>query len=213
MQPPARRPTLSVLLPVFNGAAYLESTIQSVLSQSYPDFEFLILDDGSQDATPQILESYAHRDDRIQTFRHENHGVGFTLQRGVSESRGRYVALIGADDLALPGRFEKQVGFLETNRDHVFVGGYLQVIDADGRMMGLRRYPLTDPDLRRMMLLYNPFGAPAAMFRREDALAAGGFTSRFSTAEDYDFFLRLAKRGKLATLRNPLSHIAFIATP
>ncbi len=197
-------PTLSVLLPVFDGAAYVGSTIESVLSQSYSDLELLIVDDGSDDATPEIIENYARQDPRIRIFRHENRGVGFTLQRGLSESRGGYVALIGADDLALPGRFETQVSFLEANRDYVFVGGYLQIIDAHGRVMGLRRYPVTDRQLRRMMLLYNPFGAPAAMFRRDDALAAGGFTSRFSTAEDYDFFLRLAKRGKLATVPEPL---------
>jgi glycosyltransferase involved in cell wall biosynthesis len=204
MQPSALHPTLSVLLPVFNGATYVESTIESVLSQSYSDFELLVLDDGSQDATPQILERCARRDPRLRIFRHENHGVGYTLQRGLSECGGRYVALIGADDLALPGRFEKQVSFLETNPDYVFVGGYLQIIDTGGRVIGLRRYPATDRNLRRTMLLYNPFGAPAAMFRREDALAAGGFTSRFWTCEDYDFFLRLAKRGKVANLTEAL---------
>jgi glycosyltransferase involved in cell wall biosynthesis len=204
MQLSEHLPTLSVLLPVFNGAAYVESTIESVLSQSYSDFELLVLDDGSQDATPHILEPSARHDPRMRVFRHENHGVGYTLQRGLSESRGRYVALIGSDDLALPGRFEKQVNFLETHRDHVFVGGHLQIIDSDGRVTGLRRYPASDRDLRRAMLLYNPFGAPAAMFRRDAALAAGGFTSRFWTCEDYDFFLRLAGRGKMANLPEAL---------
>lgn len=204
MRPRARFPTLSVVLPVFNGATYLADTIESVLSQSYGDFELLAMDDGSDDATPQIIERYAQHDPRIRVFRHENRGVGYTIQRGLAASGGRYVALIGADDLALPGRFEKQLDFLEAHGDHVLVGGYLQIIDTNGRVTGIRKYPTTDRTLRRVMLLYNPFGAPAAMFRREDALAAGGFTSRFWTCEDYDFFLRLAKRGKVATLPEPI---------
>ena len=196
--------TLSVLLPVYNGAAYVEATIQSILEQSYRTYELIVLDDGSTDQTPQILERYVRSDPRLRVLRHANHGVGYTLQRGLVESKGRFVALIGADDLALPGRLEKQVAFLDANRDHVFIGGYLRIIDAHGRAIGLRRYPSTDERLRRAMLLYNPFGAPSAMFRRDDALAAGGFTSRFWTCEDYDFFLRLARRGKMANLPEPL---------
>jgi glycosyltransferase involved in cell wall biosynthesis len=196
---------LSVVLPVFDGERYVAKTIDSVLSQSYRDYEFLILDDGSLDNTPQILNQYSHRDPRIRLLQHENRGVGYTLNRGLGESRGRFVALIGADDLALPGRLEKQVDFLSNHPDHVLVGGFLKIIDGDGRSVGLRRYPLTDQNLRARMLIYNPFGAPSIMFRRKDAIAAGGFTSRFWTCEDYDFILRLAKRGKVANLPEPLT--------
>src|SRR5579863_2968694 len=121
--------TLSVLLPVFNGERYVAQTIESVLSQSYRDFEFLILDDGSQDRTPEILAAFAQRDARIRLVRHENRGVGATLNRGLREARGGLVAQIGADDVALAGRFEKQVAFLERNPEYVLVGGYLRVID------------------------------------------------------------------------------------
>ena len=197
--------TLTVVLPVFNGEQYVAKTIDSVLSQSHRDYEFLILDDGSLDNTPQILKHYADRDPRIRLLRHENRGVGYTLNRGLDESRGRFVALIGSDDLALPGRLEKQVKFLNNHADHVLVGGFLKIIDTDGHSIGLRKYPLTDQTLRARMLIYNPFGAPSIMFRREDALAAGGFTSRFWTCEDYDFVLRLAQRGKVANLPETLT--------
>lgn len=196
---------LTVLLPVYNGEQYVGRTIESVLSQSYRDYEFLILDDGSQDRTPEILESYAQRDPRIRLLRHPNHGVGYTLNRAINEARGKLLAEIGADDLALPGRLQKQVDFLESNPDYVLVGGYLRVIDSRDRPIGLRKYPTADARLRERMVLYNPFASPSLMYRRDDALAVAGYTSRFSTSEDYDFLLRLARRGKVANLPEPLT--------
>lgn len=196
---------LTVLLPVFNGEMYVADTIESVLGQSFRTYEFLIIDDGSFDRTPDILRRYAERDFRVRLLRHENRGVGATLNRGLAEANGALIAQIGADDLALPGRLAKQVDFLAKNPAHVLVGGYLRVIAADGRPLGLRRYPTSDGDLRRQMLLYNPFGAPSVMFRRDEAIRAGGFTSRFWTCEDYDFILRLAKLGKVANLPEPLT--------
>lgn len=197
--------TLSVLLPVYNGERYVGKTIESVLSQSYAGFELLILDDGSSDRTPEILADYAARDGRIRLFRHDNHGVGFTLSRGLAEARGTFVAELGADDLALPERFRKQVDFLATHPDHVLVGAYLRIIDSGDRPIGLRKYPTDDEQLRSHMALYNPIGSPSAMYRRADAVAAGGYTSRFRTCEDYDFILRLARRGKVANLAEPLT--------
>ncbi len=184
---------------------YVAETIESILGQSYRMFEFLIIDDGSSDRTPDVLNKYALQDSRIRLLRHDNRGVGATLNRGLAEATGALVAQIGADDIALPGRLDKQVDFLAENPHHVLVGGYLRVIAADGRPLGLRKYPTSDGDLRRSMLLYNPFGAPSVMFRRDDAIRAGGFTSRFWTCEDYDFILRLARFGKVANLPEPLT--------
>jgi glycosyltransferase involved in cell wall biosynthesis len=197
--------SLSVLLPVYNGERYVGKTIESILSQSYRDYELLIIDDGSQDRTPAILAHYARRDSRIRLLRHDNAGVGYTLNRGIEEARGHLLAEIGADDLALPGRLQKQVDFLKENPDYVLVGGYLRIIDPDDRPIGLRKYPTGDRELRQRMILYNPFGSPSLMYRRDDALAAHGYTSRFSTSEDYDFLLRLAQRGKVANLPEPLT--------
>jgi GT2 family glycosyltransferase len=203
--------SLTVLLPVYNGETYLGKAIDSVLSQSYRDFEFLILDDGSQDRTPAILADYARRDGRVRVLRHENRGVGYTLNRGLHEARGALIALIGADDIALPSRLARQIEFLESHPDHVLVGGYLRIIDSDDRTIGMRRYPTADRELRNRMLLYNPIGDPTVMYRRHHAVAAGGYTSRFKTCEDYDLLLRLATRGKIANLAEPLTGYRFHA--
>lgn len=196
---------LTVLIAVYNGERYVGETIESILSQSYGDYELLIIDDGSNDSTPKILQQYATRDPRIRLLQQDNHGVGYTLNRGLAEARGALVAQIGADDVALPGRLKKQVDFLDQNPEYVLLGGYLRIIDRDGRPLGMRQYPLSDEQLRKRIVLYNPFGAPSVMFRRDDALAAGGFTSRFWTCEDYDFVFRIAKRGKVANLPEPLT--------
>jgi glycosyltransferase involved in cell wall biosynthesis len=194
-----------VLLPVYNGEKYVAATIESILTQSFEDFEFLILDDGSTDHTPEILAACARQDSRIRLLRHDNHGVGYTLNRGLIEARGELVAEIGADDLALPGRLMKQVAFLSSHADHVLVGGYLRIIDPNDTPVGVRRYPTSDPGLRNALPLYNPFASPSIMYRRNDALAAGGYSSRFRACEDYDFILRLARRGRVANVPEPLT--------
>ncbi len=195
----------TVLLPVYNGEKYVAKTIESILSQSFSDFEFLVIDDGSNDGTPLLLAEYAKRDPRIRLLRHENRGVGYTLNRGIHEARGALLAEIGADDLALPNRLLKQIEFMESNREYVLVGGYLSIIDDGDRPVGIRRYAAEDEQLRRQMALFNPFASPSIMYRRDAALAAGSYTGRFRTCEDYDFVLRLARLGKIANLPEPLT--------
>jgi GT2 family glycosyltransferase len=203
---------VTVLVPVYDGEAYIAKAIESVLSQSYCDFELLVIDDGSHDRTPEILARYATLDPRVRVLRHDNHGVGYTINRGLHEARGRYIAELGADDLALPGRLQKQCEFLDAHPDYVAVGGYLRIVDSHDRTIGTRTYPTSDERLRATMLLFNPFASPAIMYRREDAIAAGGYTTRFATCEDYDFLLRLARRGKVANLAEPMTAYRFHGT-
>jgi glycosyltransferase involved in cell wall biosynthesis len=197
--------SLTVVLPVYNGQRYLRDAIESILGQSYRDFELLIVDDGSSDSTPNILAHFADRDRRIRLLRHGNKGVGYSIQRGMREARGKLIAEIGADDIVLPDRFRKQVTFFENNPDYVLLGGQLSIIDGRGRRIGMRRYPKTDEQLRKALVEYNPFGGSSLMYRRQAALDSGGYTSRFQTCEDYDFLLRLSKLGKIANHPDTLS--------
>lgn len=204
---------LSVLLPVYNGKKFVGRAIESILSQSYGGFELLILDDGSRDATPQILAQCARQDRRIRVLRHENSGGGYTLNRGIAEARGTFVAEIGADDLALPERFQKQIDFLTTHPDYVIVGSYLRIIDSVDAPLGLQKFPTTDRQLRRIMPLYNPIASPAIMYRRDAALEAGSYTTRFGTEHHYDYILRLAWCGKVANLPEALAAYRFPDRP
>ncbi len=200
---------LTVLLPVYNGRKYVGRAIESVLAQSFGDFEFLILDDGSHDATRQILLQCARQDPRIRLLHHKKHGAGYTLDRGIREARGALIAQIGADDLALPGRLRKQLGFLRLNPDHVVVGSYLQIVDSFDQSIGLDKCPISDEQIRNSLTVYNPMSSASIMYRRDDALACGSYTARFATCEDYDFVLRLARRGKVANIPEPLAAYRF----
>lgn len=205
-RPPRERPVVvTVLLPVFNCASFVAQAIESVLQQSYEHYELLVIDDGSTDETPAILNAFASRSSRIRLLRHRNSGTGFTLNRGILEARGTLIAELGSDDIASPHRLERQAQFLERHPDHVLVGSYLKVIDSDGRQLGFRKYPVGDIALRGALPLYNPFASPSLMYRRSAALAAGGYTTRFATCEDYDFVLRIALRGKAENLPEPLT--------
>ena len=196
-------PVATVLLRVFNGERFLREALDSVFAQRFDDFEFLVVDDGSVDRTPEILASYAG-DRRLRVIRQENCGLSHATRRGVEESRGRYVAIMDADDRAHPDRLAQQIAFLLEHSDHVLVGSSLRIIDETGTPVGIRRYPLDDAALRRASTLYNPFGHPSICFSRSDAIACGGYTTEFETVEDFDFNLRLRTRGWGANLADPL---------
>ncbi len=190
-------PVLSVIVRVYNAERHLREAVDSALSQEGVNFEVVVVDDGSTDASPRILAEYA--DPRLRVVRQENAGKIPAAIRGLNEARGRYVAILDADDRALPGRFAAQVSFLNLNPDVVLVGSALGIIDQNGARVGLRRYPLDDRALRRAATIYNPFAHSAITYRRAAALEAGGYTTR-NVVEDYDLNLRLMGLGRAANL-------------
>jgi glycosyltransferase involved in cell wall biosynthesis len=196
-------PVVTVLLRVYNGERFLDEAIRSVLEQRFENFELLVIDDGSTDATPMILDRYI-ADPRVRVIRQANRGLSASTRLGVEKARGIYVAIMDADDWCFPDRLGKQVSFLEGNPDHVIVGSALQIIDENGRDRGFRRYPLDDESIREATVLYNPLGHPSVCFRRLDALACGNYTTEFETAEDFDFNVRLRAHGKAANFAEAL---------
>src|ERR1051326_9037935 len=110
-------PHVTVLMSVFNGEDFLAEAVESILAQTFRDFEFLIIDDGSSDGTPEILSRYASRDTRVQTFHQQNKGVIASLNEGLRLARGDYIARMDADDIAFACRLEKQFKFMECHSD------------------------------------------------------------------------------------------------
>src|ERR1700719_557050 len=121
-------PTVTVIMSVFNGEKFLSETIDSVLNQSFRDFEFVIVDDGSTDATADILSKYALCDGRIRVFRNEKKGRAASLNLAISVANGRYVANTDADDLSMPGRLEEQLAFMEKNPEVGVLGGAFELV-------------------------------------------------------------------------------------
>ena len=202
--------TVSVLLPVYNGARYLSAAVDSILAQTFADFELLILDDGSTDETPAILARYAHQDGRVSVISRANKGLVTSLNELLSHARGRYVARMDADDIALPERFALQVQFLDTHADVVCVGGSVEFIDDRGRLLVTIVYPHSDNEIQdRLLGGTTAICHPAAMMRRESLVAVGGYDEAFALAEDLDLWLRLGEIGKLANVDNVVLRYRF----
>ena len=206
MTEPIAPPAVSVALSVYNGARFLAEAIDSVLAQHFGDFEFLILDDGSTDATPDMIRAAAARDPRIRPIIRENRGLVASLNQLLAEARAPLVARMDADDICLPHRFARQVAFLRENPDYGVVGGWTEDIDEHGNAWHEgERHPLTHADFLARIATGGPLLChPSVMFRREIVLGVGGYHAAFRHCEDLDLWLRLASVTKLGNIGEPL---------
>jgi hypothetical protein len=197
--------TVSVVMSVFNGQAFLSEAIESILGQTLRDFEFLVVDDGSTDKTAEILARYAGRDGRMRIVHHENKGRAASLNVGIRLAMGHYIARMDADDIALPSRFQVQVDFMERHPEVGLLGGAAELINTQGQVLGIVRPPLEDSEIRSLMLCgNNPMFHPAVVMRKEVALASGGYRKPLLDADDYDLWLRMSERSRLANLGKPI---------
>ncbi|MGK7344542.1 MAG: glycosyltransferase [Candidatus Nitrospinota bacterium M3_3B_026] len=202
--PPRRAaaPKISVIMGVYNGERHLREAVESVLGQTFGDFELIVIDDGSTDSTPRILASFD--DPRLKIKRQENAGLTKTLNRALSMAKGEYVARQDADDVSAPERFEKQAAFLDANPDITLVGSWMTHIDEDGDVIGVTRLP-SDPDrIAAALPISNQFCHGSIMARRSALESAGGYREAFTYAQDYDLVLRLSERSRLANIPEAL---------
>jgi glycosyltransferase involved in cell wall biosynthesis len=199
-------PQISVLMPVYQAERYLEEAVESILAQSFDDFELLALDDGSTDESPRILAALADRDDRIRVHVAPHAGLVSRLNEGLAQARGTYIARMDADDISYPERFERQIAFLETHPECVAVGTAVDEVDPDGR-------PIRPLDIRpsheeiESRLLQGDGGAlihASALYRTDALRGVGGYRQGLDGGEDIDLHLRLAECGRLANLPDRL---------
>lgn len=197
---------VSVLMPVFNAEAYLAQAIESILGQTFKDFEFIIVDDGSTDASPALLQHYARKDGRIRLISRENRGIARTRNELLSQAQGEFVAMMDADDIALPDRLARQIAFLQHHPDVVCLGSSYQLIDEAGRLLlTCFAVPEEDTDIQRQLLTgCGGVHQPTVMFRRATAIAVGGYDEAMPVCEDLDLWMRMGEVGKLANLKQPL---------
>ncbi len=193
-------PDVSVVMSVFNDARYLVSALESVLSQSDVDLEFIIVDDGSTDESPRLLAQFASGDPRLRVIRQENAGLTRALMTGCSAASGEFIARQDADDVSLPGRLAKQVQLLRSDSRLVFVSCQAQVIAPEGEIVLSHTRPIT-PEAGTDLLLHGGSGPPGhgtVMFRRDAYIRAGGYRPEFYFAQDCDLWFRLAELGMLS---------------
>lgn len=192
---------LSVIMSVFNGERYLASAIDSILAQSFRDFEFLIVDDGSTDQTAQILEDFAAKDARIRVIRHaKNKGLTPALNGMIAAAKGEYLARMDGDDISLPDRFARQIAWLDAHPECGVLGTSYWVIDPEGRRR-LACYYENDHDFLTWYLCFqNPLAHPSVMGRTELFRRVGGYCEKAHYSEDYELWWRLSRITKLGSL-------------
>lgn len=185
-------PQVSVLMTVYNGQPYLEQSLQSVRAQTFRDYEFVIVDDGSTDGSLEVLRRYAAEDPRIRLIANEvNQGQTPCLNQGIAEARGAWIARQDADDLSNPRRLELQIREV-TARPHLsLLGANGWLIDSEDRSLGLINAPVGEAGVRWSSVFYNPFLHTAVLFRRQLALDLGGYSTAFRIAQDYDLWMRI----------------------
>ncbi len=188
--------SVTILLAVHNGKAFLKEAVASILEQTMRDFRFLIVDDASTDGTAEILSAYD--DPRIELLRNpENLGLTKSLNRGLDMIDSDFVARMDADDIAEAERLEHQMAFLQAHPDHVLVGTQATIIDDAGNEVGKLQQLTADEHIRVGLLVANQFVHSSTCFRRFDDLR---YDQELAVAQDYDFWIRLGKRGKMANV-------------
>ncbi len=199
-------PTVSVLMGVYNGEAFLAEAIESILHQTMKDFEFVIVDDGSTDGTGEILRRYAAADARVRVVTRGHEGLIASLNFGRGIAQGKYIARMDADDVAFPDRLAKQIAFLDAHPNVAVVGGAIQMINDRGVVLETIALPQSDDAIKELLLRENAMAHVTAVIRRDVLNAVGGYRRAFAQAEDYDLWLRVADQHELANLPDVLMH-------
>lgn len=196
----SRFPLVSILLPVYNGAPYLEDAIQSILSQTYSNFECIIIDDGSTDESSSIIEKI--RDPRIRVYNQANQGLAATLNRAIELAKGEYLARQDQDDISLPERFEKQIAFLESHPDYGMVGTWASIWEGNKETERKHMHPTETLILKFELLFNNPFVHSSMMIRRSVFKKVGLYSTDKSRQppEDYELWSRIAREYKIANI-------------
>lgn len=190
------RPLVSVLMCVFNDERYVAHAVESILAQDFADFEFVIVDDGSTDRTPEILRSLADRDPRIVVHRQANSGATAAANSGLALAKGELVARLDSDDCSFPYRLREQVEFFSRHPAVGLLGGGSEIIDPDGRVIGGRN--IAAPDPKSVLHHRCIYQQSDVMFRRDLVLRLGSYREKFRNAQDYDLWLRISEVAEIA---------------
>jgi glycosyltransferase involved in cell wall biosynthesis len=187
---------VTVLMAVYNGMPYIDAAIESILSQTYTDIEFVIVENGSTDGTPAILDAYQKKDTRIRVI-HTKKGFVRALNLGLEQAKGKYIVRMDVDDISLPDRIQKQVEFMELHPKVGLCGCWVRRFGAESTVT---KYPTKDKNIRSSLLFSNPFAHPAVIIRSSILKQYNLVYQDVAPLEDYDLWVRLAKVTQFANL-------------
>lgn len=180
-------------MPVYNAEKYLRESIDSILRQTFTDFEFIIINDGSIDESQNIIDEYAGRDPRIVSLYQENQGVVSTANKATSIAKGKYIARMDADDASMPDRLRQESAILDSNPNVVLVYSSFEIFNDHGEHIYRELVPYENSDVKRALYLRNPIANGSTMIRKHALEQAGYFDSVF--AEDFHLWMKLSSRG------------------
>lgn len=205
MKSVSERPLISVIMAAHNEERSLEKAIQSVIDQTYLNWELMLVDDGSRDATWEIISRMAEREDRIRPVRNsENLGLARCLNLAIDKARGSLLARMDADDVSLPTRLERQVEEFLADQDLAVLGSNAFMTDESGNRIGSTDMPLQAEEIHQKIVRMNPLIHPSVMYRREFIQAMGGYDARLRRKQDYDLWLRGSGRWRYRNINAEL---------
>lgn len=200
-----KKPAVSVLMPAYNAEKYIGEAIDSILLQTFKNFELIIIDDASTDNTWRVIKSFLKKDKRIIAHKNKkNLKLSKTLNLAIEKSKGLYLARMDADDWSYPDRLEKQYEYMEKNNKVGILGGTMEITDNKGNIIGKRKYANIDKKLRGDIFWFSPFSHPLIMIRKSILEKAGNYNPIFNPAEDYELYFRIGKFSKFANISDIL---------
>lgn len=201
-------PLVTILIPVYNGSCFIGETMASIKKNKYPNYEVILVDDGSTDESKKVCREFAKKEKRVYFYGFsKNQGMGRVLNFGIQKAKGKYIGRLNQDDLITPNRLKKQVEFLENHPDYVAVGGQIILFTDKEKIFDRIYFPLTDEEIRKNWLILSPYSDPAVMYRKSAVLKTRGYSQRFWPADDIHMWYQLGKKGKLANLPQVVTQV------
>lgn len=199
-----KNPTVSIIIPIYNGEKYLTESLISVLYQTYSAIEIIAVNDGSTDRSLEILQHLQKSDNRIVIIDQKNGGIVSALNAGIAQAKGKYIARMDADDISFIDRIEKQVQVLEADHKKrvALVTGGFEVIDENSEFMYREILPTESVDIKRLLYVQNCIAHGSVMFRKDTFNKLGGYSANCGPTEDYELWTRMAAEGKFVALED-----------
>ncbi len=200
-------PKVSIITATFNREAFVREAIDSVLAQSFKNWEMVIIDDASTDNTERVIKKYIDGEARIKYFKNDkNLGIAKTRNRGLELARGEYIAPLDSDDIWLDNnKLQKQVEFLDINKDYCMLGGGIMHIDENSKQVKKVLFPVYDSLIRKIILQFNPFPQSTLLYRKSVALECGGYSETYKVCDDYELWLKMGLDHKFTNIPQVLA--------
>ncbi|MBI2596890.1 glycosyltransferase [Candidatus Daviesbacteria bacterium] len=208
-----KKPLITVLMPAYNMELHIDQAIESILDQTFHNFELIIIDDASSDKTRNIIKAYMKKDARIKMIiNKKNLKLAGSLNEGIEKAKTQIIARMDPDDISDPERLITQFKFLKEHPRVAIVGTNIQIINNEGKIISKREYPTTSAELKKIMFRYSPFAHPAIMFRKNIFEEFGGYDETMKVCEDIDLWFKIGSKYEFANIPKILLTYRLLST-